>query len=230
MDVRSASWIQLAIAIVFVAASSAASAQERSYIGGGLSVSAWSGRESSQSSPSLRFASSTSGRVPGLALEAGVRVGPLFVVGAELGIPARHQWTQVSGYLFGPFEREIRYRDTTIAALAGVGGQLTESVRVTAVGGIELVQENWLERRADGRLGPVGDIVYGSFGATATLKNWTTGAVFGADLAITASRHFAIVPQVRVHLIARDDVATAVGSLNVAPSVFRAGVVVRAAF
>jgi hypothetical protein len=47
---------------------------------------------------------------------------------------------------------------------------------------------------------------------------------------VKASEHIAIVPEVWLHLIARDDVTTTFGSLSVAPLVVRAGVRLRATF
>jgi hypothetical protein len=217
------------VLVMLLSCLTSARAQDRGvYAGGGIVVSTWGPRESQESSPSLRFASSTGATVPGVSLEGGFLLGRVVAVGGELGIPARHEWTQTSTYLFRPFQRSIRYRDLTLAAVASVGGPMTSRVRAAFVGGIELVQQNASERTADGRIASNGTVVFGPFGEKRTLKSWTSGAILGGDLIVAASRHLTVVPQLRFHLIAREGVATSIGSLNVAARVLRAGVSIRA--
>jgi hypothetical protein len=178
----------------------------------------------------LSFASGTGGTVPGLSVEAGVALGKVLSVGGELTVPSRHESTQVSGYLFGPFQRKSRYRDLTIGAIARLQGPSSGVVRAALIGGFELVGQSSLQRQAEGRLGPDGTIIYESFGQEQNVQGWTTGAVVGGDVIVAASPHLAVVPQVRLHVIARDDVTQPLGTLGLTTRVWRVGVGMRATF
>jgi hypothetical protein len=176
--------------------------------------------------PSLTSASSPGATVSGVAIEAGVPRGSQLAIGAEVALPARHDWTQASGYVFGLFQQEIRYRDLTVAAIANIHTRAAAAV----VAGFELVRQDSVQRRTEGRLGPNGSIVYDVLGGETRLDEWTAGDVIGGEATVKASEHVGIVPEVRLHLIARDDVTTTIGSLNVAPLVVRAGVRLLASF
>jgi hypothetical protein len=211
--------------------SSAIHAQDhRAYAGGGFMESMWGGRESPESSPSLTFARSTGAIVPGFFVEGGVALGPVLSVGGELCVPSRHEWTQGSDYVFGPFRRRIRYRDGTIAAVARLQTPAAKAVRAAFVGGFAFVHQSSIQRSDEGRLGPNGTIEYSRFGAEQKLAVWTGAAVLGGDVVMLATNRVSVVPQIRLSLIARDGIFTDIGSLNVARVVFRAGVGVRVQF
>ena len=92
------------------------------------------------------------------------------------------------------------------------------------------VRQDSVQRRAEGRVGPNRSVIYDALGAEARLNEWTAGTVIGGEPIVKASEHIAILPEVRLHLIARDDVTTTIGSLSVARLVVRAGVRLRATF
>jgi hypothetical protein len=220
--------IVLVIGCGLVAASAFAQAP-RPYVGGGFTISMWGAREA-PSSASLRFASGDGATVPGFFGEGGVRLGPQFSVGGELGLSLRHGWTQQSGYLFGPFQRQNRYRDLIVAGLARFHAPAAGVVRASIVGGFEVVRQSLLARTAEGRFVSSSSVQYGPFGEEIATDDWTIGAVVGGDVMFAASQAVSIVPQFRLHLIRRDDVTQTLGTLGLTTAVFRAGVGVRTRF
>jgi hypothetical protein len=207
-------------------------AEERGYVGGGLTVSTWGPRESPERSASLRELNSTGATVPGVFAEAGIALRPAFVIGIEVGVPARrHEWTQTSHYVVSPGQTNTRYRDLTFAAVTRLQTPETGVFRAGLVGGVELVLQDSLQRSARGHVGPNGQITFDPFGDQLRVTGWTTGAVIGGDASIAITERLAIVPEARLHLISREGVlASSIGRLNVAGVVFRAGVGVRARF
>lgn len=200
------------------------------YAGGGFVLSRW-GPHEAPSSASLRFASGDGATVPGFFAEAGADLGQHLGVSGELAIARRHDTLQTSTYLFGPFQRQNRYRDLMIAGLAHwKPGPATAAVRAALVGGIEAVQQSNLLRIADGHFGAGGQLTYGPFGEEENDSDWTLGLVGGAEVIVAASKHVRIVPQVRLHAIARDSEVRTLGTVGLTKLVFRAGVGVRAVF
>ena len=217
--------------LVLLSSSSAVHADDRrAYVGGGFMLSTWRGRESPELSASLRELNSTGATVPGVLLEGGKFLRPAIAVGGELVVPGRHEWMQVSHYLINPGQRQIRYRDVTLTAMARLQ-RPAGTIRAGLVGGFELVLQDSLQRGAGGHVGPGGEITFDPLGDERRITGWTTGAVLGGDALLAITERLAIVPEVRLHLILREGVlGSSVGRLNVAGVVIRAGVGLRATF
>jgi hypothetical protein len=87
--------------LVLLSSSNAVHADDRrAYVGGGFMLSTWNGRESPELSASLRELNSTGATVPGVFVEGGKFLRPAIAVGGEMVLPGRHEWMQVSHYLF----------------------------------------------------------------------------------------------------------------------------------
>jgi outer membrane protein with beta-barrel domain len=216
-------------AMLCLAARPAFAQEPRGFVGGGFTLSTWGARDA-PSSASLQFAKGDGATVPGFFGEASVAVGRRFSVGGELALAARNDTTQVSTYLFGAFQRQNRYRDMTVAGLAHFHARTHGVVRPSVVGGFELVQQSLLARTAEGRFAPPNSIQYGPFGDEIATNDWTVGTVVGGDVAVAASSRISIVPQIRLHLIRRDDVTQTLGTVGLTTTVWRVGVGVRARF
>ncbi|MGD9903132.1 MAG: hypothetical protein AB7U83_06650 [Vicinamibacterales bacterium] len=216
----------LALAVLTVARP--ADAQNVSaYVAGSLFLSPWSPREVS-GSPSLSYDNAGRGDrfLPGGTVEVGLSLQRRFDLGVEVALAPRRTIDQAHFY-FNPFEKDARYRDTTIFATARARAGRA-SAAVALVAGAGLVHQSALERTAPGRFGVTG-YTFGPFGPDVAVSRWGRGAMAGIDVSTRVSPRVSIGPQFRLLYTDRGDIAAIPDfrSFGIPKVTYRIGLMIR---
>ena len=166
------------------------------------------------------------GTAPGIVAGIGVRNR---VVGfaAEFSLPARFETVQEMRH--GIVEQiDNRYRDSILSALviARVAGG---KVGLELVGGVSFVDQSIVVRFADcgTQFNPQPCSAYSE---DIERSAWTWGITFGGDVPVRVAARFAIVPQIRVHMVPSRGFFDNLPDLRVSSFVFRPAVAGRWTF
>jgi hypothetical protein len=164
--------------------------------------------------------------------EVGTFLSSRLSLSFELGFPARFESVQQTDHGL-VWRDKHRYRDVTYSALFHYQVLGRGRFQLAAIGGPTVVREDDLSRTAfqvehdiiTGNFLPYGNEIHG--------LRWTVAATGGADVTIRVSRRVQVVPQMRVHVVDRDEFTGrlgSLGSLGLSSVVFRPAVGVRMTF
>jgi len=213
-------------AFALVAASGPAGAQDAgSFYAGGAFMLSWQDAGTPASFPSHEKPG-VGGSAVGITGTVGVMLSPRASIALEISYPARFASVQELRYSFSQ-QIENRHRDLVVSALFHLHRAHARTIRPELVVGGSYVREDTLRRTAD-QIGPAFPPtgVYGPYGRESPISRDALGVTGGADLGVRVSAHVSVVPQVRLHWIARTSpdggsfsAHLSLGSLLVRPAV-----------
>jgi hypothetical protein len=203
----------------------------KGYIGGGVTLTTL-GLASPDPNPHL-LVQGGPGTEFGIDATLGIHVLSVLDIAAEISLPARSEVVEIYSYAFNPPSRQIddRYRDVMVSGLFHLHPN-RGAVRPEFVIGISYVREDSLQQIAPG-VGPQTNTatMFAPYGPFIQIVHDTVGFTLGADVPIRLHQRVSIVPDFRVHWIARPDVEAGIAEfLSLASSVVRGGVGIRVAF
>jgi len=216
--------LALAAWCLAVAGGGSASAQDnRTYAGGGALVSKQNpvdpGSGSSIAKPGL------GGTTAGVAVEAGGFLTRAVSLASEFSFPARFHAVQFTGIPNARIERD--HRDIIFSGLFHLHAPPAGIARFAAVAGPSMILEDTISQSA---LAPFGSTSYGTPERPLEFSRWTIGLTFGADVAFAAGPHVEVVPEFRLHRIARAHLGDRRRIVGLSPWVVRPAIGVRAIF
>jgi hypothetical protein len=146
-------------------------------------------------------------------------------VAAELSIPRAFTADQIAD----KYRTHNTHRDVVVSGLLHVRAARQ---RLEGVVGVSFVQEQ-TEQQIAHRLFGLPGFPYEPYSAPAeSIVRNTVGLVGGVDAPLRAGRHLSVVPQLRVHWIAREDDSTAASPhfLGLRPILWQPGISLRVTF
>jgi hypothetical protein len=204
----------------------APSAWSQSFLSGGGAVS-WPAGTSpyvgtqNPSVPSEGIHGVSAGAVAAIGVFPGTHIG----VAAELSIPREFTADQVAD----KYRTHNTHRDVVVSGLLHVRAARQW---IDGVVGLSFVHEQ-TEQQIAHRLFGVPGFPYEPYSAPPeSIARNTFGLVGGLDLPLRAGRHLSVVPQFRVHWIAREDDSTAASPrfLGLSPILWQPGISLRVTF
>jgi hypothetical protein len=198
----------------------------QTFLGGGATVT-WPAGDSpyvgtqNPSVPSEGIHGVSAGGVATIGVFPWTNVG----IGAELSIPRGFTADQIAD----KYRTHNTHRDVVISGLLHVRAARE---RVEGVVGLSFVQEQ-TEQQIAHRLFGLPGFPYEPYSTSAeSIVRNTFGFVGGLDVPLRAGRHLSLVPQVRVHWIAREDDSTAASPrfLGLSPFLWQPGISLRVTF
>jgi hypothetical protein len=163
----------------------------------------------------------------GTGVVAAIGVFPSTHVGvaAELSVPARFTADQVAD----KYRTHNTHRDVMISGLVHVRAARQ---RIDGVVGLTLVREQTEQQIAHRLFGVPGFPFEPYTAPPESIARNTFGLVGGLDVPLRAGRHLSVVPQLRVHWIARQDDSTAASPrfLGLSPILWQPGIGLRVTF
>jgi hypothetical protein len=219
----------LTVALVISAPAVCGAQDGRMYVGASAILST-QGSHRQGTAPSLPT-TGASGTAIGAVFESGRMLTTRIALGGELSLPARFTALQKTDYS-RVFEQESRHRDLVLTGVVREILVSTARVKVGVVEGVGLVQESTIQRRRDQATPlPTFPPVFGPYSGEYSFSRMTLGVLGGGDVEIAVTRHLALAPGIRVHLIRRSDDPSEPGwALGLSSVVVRAAIGARVAF
>jgi len=195
----------LAVAFVLVGADRLLAQDQTLYVAAGP-MFLWQSAGTPLNSPDMPQPG-IGGTALGLVGTLGVMVSSRLSVAAEVSLPDRFVARQELRYSFSALY-ESRHRDLIASLLLHVHGRSTGRVRPEFVAGVSYVREDTLQRTAS-QTGPAFPPtgVYGPFFPEQSLTRDTFAFTVGEDVGIPIAKRLTLVPQARLHWIARADLS-----------------------
>ncbi len=201
------------------------------YVAGGPMFS-WQSARTPPNEPDLAQPG-IGGSAIGVIGTVGFVLSPHLSIAGEVSVPARFVTTQELHYSFSALY-ENHHRDVIVSALLHVHGRQTARVRPELVRGGSYVREDTVQLVAYQVGAPFPPTEnYGPFSPAPAVIRDTLALTGGADVPIRLTNHVSLVPEGRVHWIARvgdSEAGTASADLVLGPVVVRLAVAVRASF